>query len=538
VASLGQDGAAELKHTRSGRRIAPTQRAVRAADAAARHLARGQGDRAADLLEEEAKRVHTAIERAEPRGADARALIAIHDNFQARYRAYRATTPATMIERAEALRGAGEEASELSDELNHEGYGSQAARLRALARDSAQQADRIEEAATNQSVLVAQALLHLFDDAVALLAESQPRSGLATLLFGGWSKTDSEHTNATAVLEELELVVLEDHHSFHEAWETMFADDALGMYTKDFPFTSRHAAASFLRDAELTKAIFLPMYELSRCFEVAHADAADRNASALIERLQELELWPDIEATLRSWRDDAPTPDVRSAIATALLEGSVGALVASGVASFAPRAPAAPSEPDEPATDTGDGGWTQARRVPPERSAGGSGLFRSMGADWRHFRNASGSNLVPPVARPRRGSRADPDPRRVHFELAGPTLAAMASENDGEVPDEVPTPLRALRVDQIISDVDASDGELDVVALHRVRYIDAPWGARPIRERVYAVISGNQRFEEARESGLAKVEARVLSRAAYELRGGDEAAVLERLNSQPDRSEA
>lgn len=532
VLSMAGRGAVELKHTRSGKRIVPTQRAVRAADAAAKHLARGAGDRAAELLLEEAQRVRDAIARAEPGCADAQTLIAIHQNFEARAHAYLATTPAAMRERADALEAAGSEAADLAAALNDEGYGSQGARLRALADDSAHQARRIQEAAANQDVLVAQVLLRLFGDIVdAAVSKRSQTSGIAALLIGSRQRLEDEHANLTAVLEEVELQVVETRVTFHQAWSTLFADQTLGLYTKDFPFTSRNAAASLLRDSALTQSAFMPIFDLSRSFEAALAGSAARSAEQLVELLEASALWAPMVESLACWPLDGEEPGggLAAVFAKALIEGEMATLAADGVARYAPKQPAVRGRVDDTAVDDGGdiGSWNAVRRQAPDRTAGGSGLFRTLGKDWQHYRNRKGRTLVPPVARKPRSESLALDPRRIDYEVAGISLEELTTKNGGVRPATLPAPMRRLPLDLVVRSTSADrlerdDGVLEVVAMHRIRYIDTPSGLKAIREKVFGVIGGVRHYDAARDAGDDEVPAQVYGRAAYEaLTGGD-----------------
>jgi hypothetical protein len=421
----------------------PVQRAIRGIDFAAGELEAGQGLAAAGVLDSEAKKARDTLKGMDPNSPEGRILTSFAENAEARAHSYRQTVPNPAFQAAGDLMKAARGADDRAAALERAGKTNEAKLLRAIAADSRVQASLAAEGAAQSNSLLGQGIAQTYRQIVDASFDKkiEDTGTLFGLRTGPKDQLIADKDKMKVVFDELNRTMRENGVSLDRAWNMMFDDSRIDGWRADkrVPgFPTRHDAAAFLRDHEVTKNLLIPFSDMARGFADGKGDVIDKARGDLVGELRKHGQWEIARGVLDGYMKAPKSDEGRAAFdklndnersqwwkqkAGEFIEKELPVLVLSGLVSggagwgagaLAKAAQWGPRAIKAVTIGTELGTFVPAERIlndaingkAPDWSAGGLardyaltlggyGLFKGMGKAWSYFR--AGKNVAPGV---------------------------------------------------------------------------------------------------------------------------------------------
>jgi len=284
-------------------------------DLASEKLAQGDGASAARILESAAASARQQATGLNPASATAKFLIAFADNAAARSRAFNASAPKQALDAAGDLYTAGSSALQIAQNLERHGMTSDARLLRAIGADSRVQASIVAEGASNTNSLVGLGLSKTYQQIVNASFDARIKDTRSW----AWpwedsspaAKLSADKQKMGVVFDELNRTMQEQGVSLDRAWSSMFDDnhiDGWNSQPRVLGFPTRHEAAVFLRDHQVTQNLLMPFAEMAGGFSQGDAGAIDKAQGDLVRALRANDQFEISRAVLNRHLEDARTP--------------------------------------------------------------------------------------------------------------------------------------------------------------------------------------------------------------------------------------
>src|SRR5215831_5874095 len=299
----------------SAEALSPVQRAVLSLDLASEKLAQGDGASAARILESAAASARQQASGLNPASPTATFLIAFAGNAAARSRAFNAGAPKQALDAAGDLYTAGSSAIQIAQNLQRHGMTSDAQLLRAIGADSRVQASIVAEGASNTNSLVGLGLSRTYQQIVNASFDARIKDTRS------WSwpwedsspaaKLSADKQKMGVVFDELNRTMREQGVTLDRAWSSMFDDnhvDGWNSQPRVLGFPTRHEAAVFLRDHQVTQNLLMPFSDMAGGFSQGDAGAIDKAQADLVRALRANDQFEVSRAVLNAHLEDARTP--------------------------------------------------------------------------------------------------------------------------------------------------------------------------------------------------------------------------------------
>jgi hypothetical protein len=284
-------------------------------DLAAEKLSQGDTVAAAKILDKAAINARSAARLLDPKSTDAQLLMVFAQNMESRSKLYQSSSTNDTMRVVPHLSGSAHNAEELAQRLDKQGMNSDARLLRAIAADSFMQASIGLEGARSTKALVGEGLTNTYQQVVNASFDMKISEASTWKLWRDKSPADSlkqDKQKMEVVFSELKRTMKEHGVSLDQAWNDMLKDNSISSGRRVPGFITRHEAAVFLRDHEVTKNLLVPFADMAGGFNEGDAGAIDRAQARVVKVLRENGQWEAARAVLNAHMKEARTVEGRA----------------------------------------------------------------------------------------------------------------------------------------------------------------------------------------------------------------------------------